>query len=65
MLQSKGLTAAELTVANLDKSRLLDELIAEKFRVKEDDLLGELQVTLLHLTVLLYAYHGLEETVWE
>ena len=44
-LQGTGLTPQEVTQLNLDKSRLLDEVIAELYGGNADIMLGELQVT--------------------
>lgn len=43
--QVTGLTPQELTQLNLDKSRLLDEVIADVHGGDADIMLGELQVT--------------------
>ena len=43
--QVTGLTPQELTQLNLDKSRLLDEVIADLYGGDADIILGELQVT--------------------
>ena len=47
LLQSRGLSPAELTIANLDKSSLLEEVLSEKLDGHEDALLGELQVQIV------------------
>lgn len=42
-----GMTASQLTSANLDKSALLDSLIEKEFAGQPDGLLAELQVRIL------------------
>lgn len=42
----QGLTPQELTALNLDKSALLEQVIQKEYDRREDDLIGELQVSM-------------------
>ena len=44
-LQRAGLSPAELTAANLDKSLLLEELIRDEYGGQANSILAELQVS--------------------
>ena len=44
-LQRAGLSPAELTAANLDKSLLFEELIRDQYGGQANSILGELQVS--------------------
>jgi len=47
IIKKQGLTATQLTAANLDKSLLLEELLTDKYKSSEDDFLGEFQFAFL------------------
>lgn len=42
-MSAAGISAAELTALNLDKSALLETVVAQQYAGRFDDLLGELQ----------------------
>lgn len=47
VIKKQGLTAAQLTAINLDKSLLLEDLLVDKYKNSEDDFLGEFQFAFL------------------
>jgi A1 cistron-splicing factor AAR2 len=47
IIKKQGLTATQLTAANLDKSLLLEQLLVDKYKNSEDDFLGEFQFAFL------------------